>query len=80
MFLGMSFTADAGAHASLQIDLRPAITSFMEVILTWTERDAFQGQFRLRLRRLAASELPLYATKPQKRKAEGLDERAKRKR
>lgn len=30
MFLGMSFTAEAGAHSSLQIDLRPAITSFME--------------------------------------------------
>jgi len=65
MFLGMQFTPEAGAHSSLQIDLRPAITSFMEVIMTWTERDANLGQFRLRLRRLSASELPLYATDPE---------------
>ncbi|CAK8994892.1 unnamed protein product [Durusdinium trenchii] len=80
MFLGLSFTPEAGAHASLQIDLRPALTSFMEVILTWTERDAHLGQFRLRLRRLAASDLP-YAADSQpaglrKRPREASDEKA----
>ncbi|CAJ1362174.1 unnamed protein product [Effrenium voratum] len=65
MFLGMQFTPEAGAHPSLQIDLRPAIAAFKEVISTWTERDTHLGQFRLCLRRLAASELPQYVTDTQ---------------
>mmetsp|Transcript_34034 Transcript_34034/g.63535 ORF Transcript_34034/g.63535 Transcript_34034/m.63535 type:complete len:535 (+) Transcript_34034:58-1662(+) len=62
MFLGLLFAPEGGAYVDMQIDLRPAITAFMEVILSWTDRDAHLGQFRLRLKRLAASELPEYAT------------------
>mmetsp|Transcript_94451 Transcript_94451/g.225037 ORF Transcript_94451/g.225037 Transcript_94451/m.225037 type:complete len:537 (-) Transcript_94451:96-1706(-) len=62
MFLGLIFTPEAGAQPDLQIDLRPAITAFMEVILSWADRDANVGQFRMRLKRLAAADLPDYVT------------------
>eukprot|EP00933_Yihiella_yeosuensis_P011945 TRINITY_DN119855_c0_g1_i1.p1 TRINITY_DN119855_c0_g1~~TRINITY_DN119855_c0_g1_i1.p1 ORF type:complete len:343 (-),score=34.64 TRINITY_DN119855_c0_g1_i1:88-1116(-) len=71
MFIALSFTADAGAFASQQVDFRPAISTFTDIIAQWSERDAHIGQFRLRIKRITQAELPEYATHPevaQKRK------------
>eukprot|EP00931_Biecheleriopsis_adriatica_P106722 TRINITY_DN81103_c0_g1_i1.p1 TRINITY_DN81103_c0_g1~~TRINITY_DN81103_c0_g1_i1.p1 ORF type:complete len:549 (+),score=89.98 TRINITY_DN81103_c0_g1_i1:43-1647(+) len=83
MFVALSFSADDGAFEGQQVDLRPSITQFMDVISQWTDRDAHLGLFRLRLRRLTESELPEYAKDPEaarKRKEASSDKSQKKRR
>lgn len=74
MFIAISFSQEAGAHPQMHVDLRPALSQFLDVINQWTEKDAFVEQYRLRLSRIRGSELPEYALDPEavrKRKAGG---------
>jgi len=64
MFIAMSFSKDAGAHPGLTVDLRGPVTQLMDVINQWAEKDAFAGQFKLRVRRISSAELPEYARDP----------------
>jgi len=64
MFVALKFSGE-GAYAGQQIDLRPAITQFMDVIAGWSDRESFLGQFKLRIKRVAGSELPEWATNPE---------------
>jgi len=64
MFIAMSFARDEGAFPGQTVDLRGPLTQFMEVINQWGDKDAYAGQFRLRLRRIKRSELPEYARDP----------------
>lgn len=58
MFIGFQFTKEAGAFAGMHVDLRSAISQFLEVVNNWSEREAHLQQFRLRLKRIRKSELP----------------------
>jgi poly(A) polymerase len=68
MFIAINFSKDAGAEPGLVMDMRPAVTNFVDLILSWpqdrAERAAYAGKFRMRLRRLQQQELPLYARDP----------------
>jgi len=65
MFIAMTFSKDDGAIAGQTVDLRPALSQFVGVINQWSEKDQYRGQFRLRLRRIRALELPEYALEPE---------------
>lgn len=65
MFLALDFARELGAYPGLLVDLRPAVTPFKELINQWSEKDAHRSQFKLRLRRVKASELPEYAVDPE---------------
>jgi len=65
MFVAVVFSAEKGAYSGQHIDLRPSMTQFMSLIHQWTDRDAYLGRFKLRLRRVAQSELPEYAQSPE---------------
>mmetsp|Transcript_17259 Transcript_17259/g.46835 ORF Transcript_17259/g.46835 Transcript_17259/m.46835 type:complete len:552 (-) Transcript_17259:110-1765(-) len=65
MFIAMSFSKEEGAFPGQAIDLRPALSQFIEVINQWSEKDAYVGQFSLRLKRIKGSELPEYAKDPE---------------
>lgn len=62
MFIGLSFFKDQGAFAGQQQDLRVALTSFVDIINQWSEKDDYHGKFLLRLKRIEASQLPKYVT------------------
>merc|ERR1719401_1285470 len=64
MFIAMEFSRSAGARPGLTIDPRPPLSQFAEVIGQWSEKDAYAGQFKCRLRRINRSELPAYALGP----------------
>eukprot|EP00428_Durinskia_dybowskii_P042691 CAMPEP_0170270560 /NCGR_PEP_ID=MMETSP0116_2-20130129/35225_1 /TAXON_ID=400756 /ORGANISM="Durinskia baltica, Strain CSIRO CS-38" /LENGTH=585 /DNA_ID=CAMNT_0010521753 /DNA_START=31 /DNA_END=1788 /DNA_ORIENTATION=- len=65
MFIALLFSAEAGAHPGITVDLRGPLQRFMEVINQWADKDAYAGQFKLRLRRIKRSELPEYALDPE---------------
>merc|ERR1719265_87041 len=65
MFIALSFTKDGGAFGGMNVDLRPAWAEWLAVINQWVEKDAHHEQYRLRLRRIKASELPKYALGPE---------------
>jgi len=48
--------------------LRPAVTQFVEMVNTWNHRDAFAGQFDMRVRHVKRSELPLYVLPEEEQK------------
>jgi len=60
MFIGMTFCRDQGAFPGMTIDLRPAISQFLDVINQWFEKDTFINMFLLRAKRIKQSELPSY--------------------
>jgi poly(A) polymerase len=61
MFIAMAFFKDQGAFVGQSVDLRPALSQFVDVINQWNEKDAYAGQFLLRLKRIKAAHLPPYA-------------------
>lgn len=61
MFIAMAFFKDQGAFVGQTIDLRPALSQFVDVINQWFEKDAYNGQFLLRLKRIKKSQIPEYA-------------------
>jgi len=61
MFIGMAFYKDQGAFLGQTVDLRPSLSQFVDVINQWSEKDAYAGQYLLRLRRIQADKLPAYA-------------------
>lgn len=61
MFIGMSFTKDSGAFGGMTIDLRPALSQFLDVINHWAEKESYLEQYHLHLRRIRGSDLPKYA-------------------
>jgi len=76
MFTALSFSKEDGATPGLHVDMRPAISQFMDVIAQWSDRDAHLGQFKLRLKRIPGqAQLPEYARDPEaaKRKKRALD-------
>merc|ERR1712039_658441 len=58
MFVALTFSREDGAFPGQAIDLRPALSRFVDVLSQWSEKDMYAGQFRLRLRRIRRSELP----------------------
>mmetsp|Transcript_32500 Transcript_32500/g.87267 ORF Transcript_32500/g.87267 Transcript_32500/m.87267 type:complete len:515 (-) Transcript_32500:47-1591(-) len=60
MFIAMAFFKDQGAYAGQTVDLRGALSQFVDVINQWSEKDVYPEQFLLRLRRIRGSELPSY--------------------
>jgi len=65
MFIGMAFNKEDGASPGITIDLRSALSQFLDVIDGWTEKEAHLDQYRLRWRRIRGSELPKYAIDPE---------------
>jgi len=61
MFIAMAFFKDQGAFVGQTVDLRPALSQFVDVINQWSEKDQYSGQFLLRLTRIRGSQLPGYA-------------------
>jgi poly(A) polymerase len=61
MFIAMAFFKDQGAFIGQTIDLRPALSQFVDVINQWFEKDAYNGQFLLRLKRIKKNQIPEYA-------------------
>jgi len=61
MFIAMAFFKDQGAFVGQTVDLRPALSQFLDVINQWSEKDHYAGQFLLRLKRINRSHLPEYA-------------------
>jgi len=61
MFIAISFFKDQGAYAGQTIDLRSALSQFVDVVSQWSEKDQYAGQFLLRLKRIKGSQLPSYA-------------------
>lgn len=61
MFIAMAFFKDQGAFAGQTIDLRPALSQFVDVINQWFEKDDYGGQFLLRLKRIRKGQIPEYA-------------------
>jgi len=68
MFIAMAFFKDQGAMVGQVIDLRPALSQFVDVINQWTEKDEYSGQFLLRLKRIRSSQLPQYAVQAEEEK------------
>jgi len=68
MFIGLAFFKDQGAFAGQNVDLRPALSSFVEVINQWAEKDEYHGKFLLRLKKIEAASLPKYATEAENEK------------
>jgi len=64
MFIAMAFTKEDRAFPGMTIDLRPALSQFLDVINHWDQKEAYLDQYRLRLRRIKGSELPKYALEP----------------
>lgn len=67
MFIAMSFTNGEGAYIGQKVDLRNALSQFVEVINQWSDKDLYAAQFTLRLKRIKGSELPEYARDPEAR-------------
>jgi len=61
MFIAMAFYEDRGAYVGQKVDLRPALSQFVDVISQWSERDQYSGEILLRLKQIRGSELPGYA-------------------
>eukprot|EP00929_Paragymnodinium_shiwhaense_P049394 TRINITY_DN24916_c0_g1_i1.p1 TRINITY_DN24916_c0_g1~~TRINITY_DN24916_c0_g1_i1.p1 ORF type:complete len:562 (-),score=148.33 TRINITY_DN24916_c0_g1_i1:134-1819(-) len=61
MFIALAFYKDQGAFVGQTIDIRPALSAFVEELNQWPEKDAHTGQFLLRLRRIRNQQLPEYA-------------------
>merc|ERR1719210_3025158 len=61
MFIAMAFFRDQGAFVGQTVDLRPALSQFVDVVNQWSEKDQYPGQFLLRLKRIRGSQLPVYA-------------------
>lgn len=61
-FIGLAFYKDSGAFAGQSVDLRPALSGFVEVINQWQEKGEYSGKFLLRLKKIEASHLPGYVT------------------
>jgi len=61
IFFALSFFKDQGAFLSQTVDLRPALSQFVDVISQWSEKDSYVGQFLIRMRRVPTSSLPRYA-------------------
>eukprot|EP00929_Paragymnodinium_shiwhaense_P105996 TRINITY_DN71080_c0_g1_i1.p1 TRINITY_DN71080_c0_g1~~TRINITY_DN71080_c0_g1_i1.p1 ORF type:complete len:558 (+),score=111.41 TRINITY_DN71080_c0_g1_i1:212-1885(+) len=61
MFIALDFWNEYGASCGQRIDLRPALSSFVDVINHWVERDVYKGQYLLRLHKIKASDVPQYA-------------------
>jgi len=61
MFIALDFTREAGAYPGQTVDLRPAISMFVDVIHQWSEKDSYPGQFQLRITRVSSAQLPPYA-------------------
>merc|ERR1712061_103367 len=47
MFIAMAFYKDRGAFTGQTVDLRPALSQFVDVISQWNEKDNYSGQFLL---------------------------------
>lgn len=69
MFIGLSFYKDQGAFTGMTLDLRPATSSFVEVVNQWTEKDDYQGKFLLRLKKISRAELPGYVKEAETEKS-----------
>lgn len=65
MFIALRFSREDGAYPGLTVDLRDAITQFVEVINSWADRDMYTGQFLLRLERIQRKDLPEYVLDPE---------------
>eukprot|EP00928_Gymnodinium_smaydae_P063411 TRINITY_DN4698_c0_g1_i1.p1 TRINITY_DN4698_c0_g1~~TRINITY_DN4698_c0_g1_i1.p1 ORF type:complete len:528 (-),score=131.66 TRINITY_DN4698_c0_g1_i1:84-1667(-) len=61
MFIGMQFYKDQGAFVGQGIDIRQAMVNFVEVINQWTEKDLYNGQYVIRLKKITANDIPAYA-------------------
>jgi len=68
MFIGLSWYKDQGAFAGQSVDLRPALSSFVEVINQWAEKDDYHSKFLLRLKKIEAASLPKYVTEAELQK------------
>jgi len=61
MFIAMAFYQVRGAFVGQQVDLRPALSQFVDVISQWSEKDQYTGKFLLRLKQVRRDQLPEYA-------------------
>jgi len=61
MFIAMAFFKDHGAFVGQTFDLRVHFHHFVDVINQWAEKDAYNGMFMLRLKRIRGAQLPDYA-------------------
>eukprot|EP00415_Alexandrium_ostenfeldii_P002204 UN2204 len=68
MFIAMAFYKDKGAFTGQTVDLRPALSQFVDVISQWNEKDNYSGQFLLRLKQIRGSDLPEYALQAEAQK------------
>lgn len=57
-FIGISFTQDNGAFIGQTVDIRPAVSPFIDVIQEW--KDLGNTQVKMRLTRVPQAELPAY--------------------
>ena len=65
MFIAISFTKDGGAFSGMTVDLRAALSQFLDVITNWAEKESYSEQYRLRISRIPGSQLPKYAVDPE---------------
>jgi poly(A) polymerase len=65
MFIALSFSKEGGAYPGMMVEMRPAVTNFLNVVDAWPGKESFTGQFMLKLRRVSSAELPEYATSPE---------------
>merc|ERR1711972_494246 len=66
MFIAMAFFKDMGAYVGQTMDLRPALSQFVDAINQWSEKDQFSGLFLLRLNHVRRDQLPRYAVEGDK--------------
>jgi len=68
MFIELAFFGDQGAFADMNVDLRPALHGFLEVVGQWTEKDLYNSGFKLKLKQVKRARVPEYALKAQAEK------------
>mmetsp|Transcript_67700 Transcript_67700/g.136001 ORF Transcript_67700/g.136001 Transcript_67700/m.136001 type:complete len:81 (-) Transcript_67700:14-256(-) len=75
----MAFYKDRGAFTGQTVDLRPALSQFVDVISQWNEKDNYSGQFLLRLKQIRGSQLPAYALEAEAQKRRPRPKKKKKK-
>jgi len=70
MFIALTFLKGAAVKGQ-EVDLRPALSQFVDVVSQWCEQERYPGEFLLRLKRICKSELPGYALEAEAAKHRG---------
>ena len=56
MFIELAFFGDQGAYAGQNVDLRPALGQFLEVVNQWAEKETYSSSYKLKVRQVKRSE------------------------